>query len=138
MPGLFLSADVEVLVLCGVCPPRPKDTRHRHARHLKRPPARGASRGRHPSRGGSAARFAGREEGRQCLLVTAGLPEEGSVPEPQVFTLRSIVLTVLFGKTNEKLGRSQGDPGPVHAERVGVAVGAPSSLPRLPLSWRTG
>lgn len=50
------------------------------------------------------------------------------VHKPEVFILRSIVLIVLFGKINEKLGRNKWDPGFINTKRLDRGVGTWSCL----------
>lgn len=47
---------------------------------------------------------------------------------PEVFILKSIVLIVLFGKINGKLGRNNWDPGFISTERLEWGVGTWSCL----------
>lgn len=50
------------------------------------------------------------------------------VHKPEVFILRSIVLIMLFGKINEKLGRNKWDPGFINTKRLDRGVGTWSCL----------
>ena len=48
--------------------------------------------------------------------------KNASVHKPEVFILKSIVLIVLFGKVNEKLGRKKWDPGLINTKRLEWSV----------------
>lgn len=58
------------------------------------------------------------------------------VHKPEIFILKSIVLIVLFGKINEKLGRKKWDPGFINTKNLEKGVEYSPAQPSLLLSWR--
>lgn len=97
--------------------------------HLEQPPPWDAIKRGHPGRAvfqlqGHEVRIMGNNASSSFLTFLSN----ALVHKPEVFILRSIVLIVLFGKINEKLGRSKWDPGFINTKRLDRGVGTWSCL----------